>query len=80
MPSTSHTDNTDINYLACQPKHRDNTFDDDYRGTVLIDRPLNAMICHFQHHSIHNGIVPRPFDEYLLVDDDGDYIYGSRTI
>jgi hypothetical protein len=58
MSSTSRPDNTDINYLACQAKHRDNKFDDDYRGTVLIDQPLNAMICYFQSHSIHNGIVP----------------------
>eukprot|EP00957_Ditylum_brightwellii_P184909 14082896-Ditylum_brightwellii.AAC.1 len=37
------------------------------------------MIHHFQHHTIHNGIVPWPFNKYLPIDDDGGYIYHGRT-
>ena len=43
-------------------------------GQVLVDSTVGAIICHFQRHSIHGGIVPRPFELYLPMDETGMFL------
>ena len=73
-PSSSRPSDSTINYLASPPGKRNKKYDYLFQGQVLVDSTVGAIICHFQRHSIHGGIVPRPFELYLPMDETGMFL------
>ena len=49
-------------------------YDHLFQGQVLVGSTIGAIICHFQRHSIHGGIVPRTFELYLPMDEAGNFL------
>eukprot|EP00957_Ditylum_brightwellii_P014618 1101467-Ditylum_brightwellii.AAC.1 len=45
-----------------------------FMGQVLVDSTVGAIIFHLQRLSIHSRIVPRLFELYLPMDQDGNFL------
>ena len=74
FPDCKRQQDEKINYLSCTRTRRNQRFDKEFKGTVLVDPKINVLLCHFQRHSVSNSVVLRPFSVYLPINQNGELI------